>query len=321
MPVSELTGKGVIVTGAAGFIGASLVRALLAAGARVTGITHGDGPWWRLAEIEDELELVALDIEVPGAFDEVVGRARPELAVNLAMTAGHPRTAARRLEQLESSVMGTGRLVEALARARCSRLVQVGSSLEYGPSSRPMSEGDVLAPTVPRGAAKAASSLVALAWARALGLSAVVLRPFSVYGPWEDESRLVPTVLQAVLRDTELRLTERGVAHDFVYVGDVVDAILSCLEGHRTVDGEIVNIGSGIQTTNEELVAIAARVVGRDARVKTGTYAARAHDTRTWVADVRRASELLGWTPSTGLDEGLRRTLSWLTAREPARAP
>ena len=314
----DLAGTRVLVTGAAGFIGANLVRALLTGGAHVTGLVRPGGAMWRLAEVEDELDLLDADALVPGALDEAVARARPELAVHLAFTGGHPTSPSERLEQLEVSVLGTARLVEALATAGCSRLVHVGSSLEYGPKSERMREDDLLAPVVPRGAAKAAATLVCLAWSRAVGIPAVVLRSFAVYGPWEDESRLVPTALRASLAGKDLPLTEAGIARDFVYVGDVVDAILRGLTAPATAAGQVVNIGSGVQTTIEELVATVGRVVGRDVRTLTGAYATQPHDASTWAADVERAREVLDWAPSIGLEEGLRRTLSWLDARAPA---
>ena len=115
----DLAGRRVIVTGAGGFIGANLVRALLERGALVTGVVRPGSNPWRLAEVEDELDLVPADAPVPGALEDAVTRARPELAVHLALPAGHPQTFSERLEQLETSVLGTARLLEALAVAGC----------------------------------------------------------------------------------------------------------------------------------------------------------------------------------------------------------
>lgn len=308
-------GRRVLVTGAAGFLGANLVRALLERGSQIGAVVRPGGSQERVAGLETELELHAVDLRAAEDVAALVGLFRPELAVNLAMPGGHPPTAADRLEQLEVSALGTARLVEALASAGCcDRLVHVGSSLEYGPKAEPMREGDRLAPTTTRGASKAAAALVCLAWARALGLQAIVLRPFSVYGPFESGSRLVPSALRAALAGTELPLTEPGIARDFVYVGDVVDAILRALEAPG-VDGQILNVGTGRQTTIEELVEAVRRVTGRELRVRPGAYPILPHDVRTWVADVGRAREILGWMSATGLEEGLRRTLAWLETR------
>jgi nucleoside-diphosphate-sugar epimerase len=310
----ELAGARVLVTGAGGFIGANLVRALLAESASVAAVVRPGGDRSRLAEIEDVLETMAVDVRVPGALDDAVGRACPDFAVHLAFAGGHPATSAERLEQLQLSVLGTARLLEALAGSSCSRLVHVGSSLEYGPSPTPMRETDLLSPTLPRGAAKAAATLVCLAWSRTLGIPAYVLRPFSVYGPWEDDSRLVPRALRAALDGAPLPLTAPGFAHDLLYVGDLVGAILRALAVPEVTE-PVVNVGSGVQTTNEELVAAVGRAVGRDVVTIPGEYPAAPHDSTTWVADVELALQVLGWAPSVTLEDGLRRTLAWLEDR------
>lgn len=308
----DIRGQRVLVTGAGGFVGANLVRALCDSEADVVALVRPGKPASKLAELDGRIDLLEVDIGAPGELEATVERIRPDLAVGLVVEHAHPETVEERSRQLEVSVMGTAGLVESLARSGCKRLVHLGSSLEYGPRPRPLREDDRLAPIVPRGAAKAAETLVCLTWARTLGLSAVVLRPFSVYGPWEDETRLVAAAICAAIERTELPLTEPGFAHDFVYVADVVDAITLALTAPTKLDGRIFNIGTGIQTTNEDLVAAVGRVVGRKIRVLPGTFQAHTHDCPSWVADNHRARQELGWTPTTGLEAGLRLTISWL---------
>lgn len=306
-----------LVVGAGGFIGARLVRSLLARGRDVTGVVRPGSSSHRLDDVAGQVELVSADISEPGAIERVVARARPDVVVNLAMPHGHPRTEHARFAHLETSVLGTARLVEALAKLGSGRLVQVGSSLEYGLRSAPLSEDDRLAPGTPRGGAKAAATIVGLAWARALDVPACVLRPFSVYGPGEDERRFVPSALRAALEGAELPLTEPGLAHDFVYVDDVVAAIVLALDAPDALNGRIVNVATGRQVTNEELVAVVEHVVGRTIRTRSGAYASSPHDSPTWVADVTLARELLGWQAHTTLDEGLRLTAEWMRPATP----
>lgn len=316
--MAELAGARVLVTGAAGFIGANLVRSLLASGATVIALVRSPG-LQRLADVADEIEVHTADLRDIGTIREIVSHARPDLAVNLAHPAGHPRGACDRLEQLATAALGTAGIVDALAESGCRRLVHVGSSLEYGPRDHPLDEDDRPAPTTPRGAAKAAASLVCLAWGRTLQVPALVLRPFSVYGPWEHEERLVPKALRAALDERELPLTAPGLSHDFVYVGDVVDAIVRALRAGDEIVGQTLNIGTGVQTTNEGLVATVGRVVGRPIRTRVGEFPAQPHDVRCWVARTERARAALGWEPRTSLDEGLRLTLDWLDREMVAR--
>lgn len=317
--MSEPGGARALVVGAGGFIGARLVRSLAARGTGVTGVVRPGGSTHRLDDFASQVELVSADISEPGSIEQVLAQARPDVVVNLAMPHGHPRTERERVVQLETSVLGTARLVEALARLGSGRLVHVGSSLEYGPRSAPLSEDDRLSPGTPRGGAKAAATIVGLAWARALDVPACVLRPFSVYGPGEDERRFAPSALRAALEGTELPLTEPGLAHDFVYVDDVVEAIELALDVPEALAGRAVNIGTGRQVTNEELVALVEHVAGCAVRSQTGAYPASPHDSRMWVADVTLARKLLGWQARTTLEEGLRLTLDWM--RTATRVP
>jgi UDP-glucose 4-epimerase len=176
--------------------------------------------------------------------------------------------------------------------------------MEYGPSSAPMRETDALAPATFRGAAKAAATLLV----RQSGVPAAVVRPFSVYGPGEQPHRLVPTVLAAGQRGEPIRLTRPGIARDFVYVDDVVHALLRAAALPEAI-GEIVNAGTGTQTTNEELVALVGAILGRELDIRVGAFEAKPWDTSTWVADTTKAERLLGWSAQTSLDAGLARTL------------
>ena len=201
-------------------------------------------------------------------------------------------------------MLGTQNLLEALRPAGIERLVHAGSSLEYGQSSTPLRETDPLAPVTFRGAAKAAATLLVLQ----SGLPATVVRPFTVYGPGEHRHRFVPAVVAAAQRGEPIRLTRPGIARDFVYVDDVVDALLRAAAVPEAV-GEVVNAGTGRQTTNEELVATLGRVLGRELDVRPGEHEERPWDTDCWVADTAKAERLLGWTARHDLDAGLARML------------
>lgn len=307
----ELARSRVLVAGAAGFLGANIARALLGAAGEVHALVRPGTPRPRIAGLR-ELVVHEADLLDAEAVGRAVAGARADLAVNLVSPGGHPETAAERSRLLAVNTLGTANLVEALAAAACVRLVHVGSSLEYGWKERPISEDDVLEPTTVRGAAKAAATHVCLAWSSRLPV--VVLRPFSVYGPWEPDARLVPTVVRAALRGEELRLTAPGYRRDFVYVGDFVEAVLLALTAPAGAEGEIVNVGSGRQAANEDVVAEVERLTGRELAVRTGAHPGRPPDTKFWVADVTKAKHLLGWEPRRTLADGLAATLEWFDA-------
>ena len=188
------------------------------------------------------------DLRDAEAVAGAVAAARPEVVLHLAAGAGHARDAAGRAAMVADTVLGTANLLEAVRRAEPRRLVHVGSGLEYGHAGRPLRETDPLRPVTFRGAVKGAATLLALELGSWTDVEVAVLRPFAVYGPWEQLPRFVPTVVTAALRGEPIRVTEGAAGRDYVYVGDVVEACLAAATAPAAA-GEVVNVGSGRLTT------------------------------------------------------------------------
>lgn len=305
-----IEGSRVLVTGAAGFIGANLVRELVRRKARVFALIRPASVTTRLAALEDRIDILDADLEDPLAVDRAVVTARPDYAIHAAAPGGHPRTPAERQRMLASTVLGTEHLVTALAGTSLVRFVHTGSSTEYGPRDVPHVEDENPGPLTLRGVAKLGSTLLCRQRALTESFPAVTLRIFSAFGPWESPGRFIPDAVRAALSGAELPLTKTGIRRDFVYVADVVEAILRALTAGG-VEGEIVNVGRGEETTNEELVAILEEVVGYRIAVRPGAFPPRPGDVPHSRADLSKTARLLGWCPPTSLREGLARTVEW----------
>ena len=313
--MDNLRDKRVLVTGAAGFVGANLLKRVLRHGAQVHAMVRAATPLWRIKDDLTPLTLHTADLTDRVQLRSVVEIARPQFVFHLAAPGGYPTTPEARAAFLASTVLGTANLLEALAPQTYERLVVTGSSLEYGTSATPHRETDRLAPTTFRGVGKAAASLLCLQHARTERRPITVLRLFSVYGAWESPARLIPTVIRAALRGDEMALTAPGVRHDFVFVDDVVDAMLLAAVADRA-DGEVINVGSGHQWSNEDVVGAAQRLTGRAVRVRPGEYPAKTADAAYWLADIEKAAAILGWQPSHDLSAGLRKTIEWFRTQE-----
>jgi len=295
-----------LITGGSGFVAANLVRNPMLAGAEVHLAVRGRSAW-RLAGLDRSVRLHVLDLRDPDAVAALFAEVRPEIVVHGATWRG----GADREQAALTNVLGTSHLIDAALAHPPRRLIHLGSSIEYGHREAPLDEGLALEPTTLHGATKAAASLLLRQAAWAEGLPAVILRAFSVYGPWEGHDRLIPTAIRALRDGAVVKLTEPGWVRDLVYVDDVVEAIGLAVVRELT-PGEVLNVGSGIETTNEGIVETIARVMGRKAEVEVGAYPSRDTDSRHWVADPSRALERLGWRAVTPLEKGLGRTVEWV---------
>jgi nucleoside-diphosphate-sugar epimerase len=144
-------------------------------------------------------------------------------------------------------------------------------------------------------------------------MAVVTLRFFSVYGPWEEPSRLVPTMICRARAGLPLQMVAPDVTRDFVFVDDVLRAFLD-FDRLRAASGEVINLGTGVETTLRMVVETIQDLFGHRSEVVWGAMPPRHWDTTRWVADRTRAARLLDWEPRVGLPEGLARTAEWIAA-------
>lgn len=308
--MDDLRAKRVLVTGAAGFVGANLTRELVGRGAQVHALVKPSTDLWRIAEVIPRLTLHRGDLTDREELSRIIHRIRPEIIFHLAATGGHPCGQQDRERALWTNVLGTANLLAATAPVDYQCFVHFGSSLEYGAKQEPLKESDRLEPFTFRGVAKAAATLLCQQFARANHRPVAVLRPFSVYGYWETPTRFIPTAIKAALSNQEIALTASGYRHDFIFVADVVEACLLALKAEK-IAGEIINVGSGQQWSNEEVIDVIQALCGQRIQVRVGEYLGSPSDTTHWVADIQKAKQLLGWEPRHTLQSGLEKTISW----------
>lgn len=287
-----------LVTGSSGFIGSHLTRSLLKAGVEVTGLD---------CRVNDDpprgLRCVTADV-----LDADLGRlvAGCEVVFHLAAIPGVRGSWGARFEDyLAVNVLGTHRLVEACERANVPRLVLASSSSVYGGrGASPSREDGATEPTSPYGVTKLAAERLAIAHALKpdAALAVIALRYFSVYGPRQRDDMLIARALRAAQRGTPLQINGSGLQHrDYTYVGDVVAATMRAASSPG--QAEVVNVGSGLRTSIDDVLATVERVTGRPVRSTPGPPVA-GDPPGTW-ADLQRANRLLGPSSSADLYRGV----------------
>lgn len=296
-----------LVTGGTGFVGANLTRSLLGMGAHVHLLTRPHTTIWRIRDVLSEISIHGGDITDEPSLAQAFAKAKPDFVFHLATPRGNDTSAWKRMTEV--NVLGAVRLVEQMLCTPSARLVVAGSSLEYGPKSQPHGEQDVLAPLTWHGVGKAAAGMVYRHAAISMGLNINQLRLFHIYGPWESSRRLLPTAIRSALAGYPLPLTSAEIRRDWVYVEDVVDALL-CAAISET-PGEVYNIGSGTESSNEHVVDVVEQLTGTRLVRTPGAFPSSPSDTAHRCADISKAKRLLNWTPQYDLTRGVSATLTW----------
>jgi nucleoside-diphosphate-sugar epimerase len=294
-----LSGKTALVTGASGFIGAATARALRDAGAIVHGVSRRAQPenrdctrWWQ-ADLSDIAEVRALVAEV-----------EPDVVFHLAALVSGARGLDRVLPMLHANLLAAVNLLVVTTERPIERFVLAGSLEEPQPGSR------WSVPASPYAAAKLAAGAYARMCHALYGTPAVCLRLFMVYGPAQPDLRkLVPYVTLSLLRGEAPALSSGTRPVDWVYVDDVVQALLAAAVTDAAV-GRTLDVGSGQLVTVREVVERIARLVESDASPHFGAVPERPLE-QVRTANVAKTAACLRWRARTSLEEGLARTVDW----------
>ncbi len=314
-------GQHILVTGGAGFIGSHLVDRLLGAGHRVTVLDDfSTGDRLNLAAHLGAPALIVVEGDVADPFEaalaDAVGRHGPvQRVVHLAAQTSVVKSVAEPLEDHRVNAGGTLQALEYARAVGAAHVVLASSAAVYGDvTTLPAHEGLLPAPTSPYGVHKLAGEHYLKAWSANHGLPTTAFRFFNVYGPRQDPSSpysgVISIFFERALRGLPLKIFGDGEqTRDFVYVGDVVEALTRALfraEG----DGSVMNVGTGREVSVNEL---ARRVLTAAVSTSEIVYAdARAGEIHRSVADISRLEEHLGLTPRLPLDEGLAHTAAWM---------
>jgi len=302
--------KRVIVTGATGFVGANLVRRLLREGHELHLLVRPDHKPWRIEEICSDVRLHLLDLSDAQAVSKTIEEIKPEWIFHLAAHGAYSWQADI-VQIFQTNLLGTIHLVEGCVKAGFESFIHTGSSSEYGFKDHAAGETEWLEPNSHYAVAKAAATLYCRYTAQARKANITTLRLYSAHGPYEDANRLMPTLIRHGLRGEWPPLVNPDTARDFVYVEDVCDACLLAAQTAPREFGAVYNVGSGVQTSLREVVAVARECLRIRREPVWGSMTQRSWDTASWVADTRLIRAELGWTPRHSFKDAFANTVKW----------
>ncbi len=315
MMVSEelpYAGAPVLVTGAGGFIGRALVPRLSALGADVFSFSL------QPCQVADPMEKYFIgDIRDLPRISEIISQARPRFVFHLAgrkLMGNEPDDFRRGLEE---NVSGLLNVIEACTQAgSVERLIYMGSCEVYGGEDAPYQESSREAPVSSYSFSKVVGSYLLQTLSRVSDFSAVELRPSVVYGPGQREGMLIPSLITSLLAGKYFPMSNGRQTRDFVFVDDVVDAILAAALVPEC-RGEVINVCSGEPVGILDLAYMLADMIGAKARDKLGVgeLPCRPGEPFSYWGDNQKASSFLGWKPKTSLDSGLAKTIEYYRTR------
>lgn len=307
-----------LVTGAAGFIGSTLVDRLLADGHTVVGIDDlSTGRRVNLTSAEAHPDFTFIEADITDAdLGAIVAEAEPEVIFHLAAQISVRHSVDNPQFDATVNVVGTIRLAEAARAHGVRKIVHTssGGSIYGTPPVYPTGEDVPTDPASPYAASKVAGEVYLNTFRHLYGLDCSHIAPGNVYGPRQDphgEAGVVAIFAKALLAGQATKIFGDGTdSRDYVFVDDVVDAFVKA--SGEAGSGQRFNVGTGISTTVRDLHSAIAKAVGTADDPEF--YPPRLGDLRKSQLDISRGAEVLGWRPQVDIDEGIERTVEFFRA-------
>jgi NAD dependent epimerase/dehydratase len=312
-------GRKVLVTGAGGFIGSHLVEALVSQDAHVRVFVryNSRGSLGLLHQIEESIrskvEIIFGDLRDLVAVEEAVRGVSH--VFHLGALIAIPYSYLHPVEVVETNVIGTLNILQAARSLGVERVVHTSTSEVYGTALHvPIEEAHPLQGQSPYSASKIGADKIAESYYCAYGLPVVTLRPFNTYGPRQSTRAIIPSIITQALTSDIVRIGNLEARRDLTYVTDTVQGFLqiALVEG---IEGETFNLGTGQEVSIAELAQVIFSLMGKSPKldVEPARLRPAKSEVQRLLSDNRRARQRLGWTPSVPLQEGLLKTINWIS--------
>lgn len=309
----------ILLTGGAGFIGSSVLQALLEEGREVVVVDNFDSFYVseakerNLSEVRrsGNFKLIRGGIEDPQTIAQLKEYDFGGI-IHLAAKAGVRPSLENPLGYYESNVMGTMQLLELAKQRGISRFIFGSSSSVYGENpNRPWKEADAdLSPISPYASSKLAAEQIGHVFSKLYGIQFTALRFFTVFGPRQRPDLAIRKFIE--LTEARQPITvfgDGGTSRDYTFVGDIVQGILSALKTEELPSFEVFNLGQGQPVTLQEMIETVGEALGLEPIIERKGL--QAGDVSHTLADISKAQKVLGYSPQVELRQGVEKLLHW----------
>ncbi len=313
----NLKNQTVLVTGGGGFIGSRLCERLVQSDATVRAFvrytSRAEIGLLRFLEpdILKKVEIIRGDLRDFSAVEQASRGV--DIVFHLGALISIPYSYVHPVETVQTNVIGTLNILEA-CRKSGAKLVHTSTSEVYGTALRvPIDEDHPLQGQSPYSASKIGADKLVESYFRSFGLPTMTVRPFNTYGPGQSTRAVIPTIITQALAGGVVRLGNLDAIRDFTYLDDTVEGFLLTAQAD-TWNGETYNLGSGEEISIGAIAALIFRLMGKQAEIQLEKNRLRPEKSEVLrlISDNRKAKLELGWQPTVGTEEGLRRTISWI---------
>lgn len=317
----------ILVTGADGFIGSHLAEALVDQGEEVRAFVRYNAfnSWGWLdtvdEDVQDAIDVFLGDVRDPNGVREAMRGI--DVVYHLAALISIPYSYHSPDTYVDTNVTGTLNILQAAQDLGTEKIMHTSTSEVYGSAQFvPITEAHPLQGQSPYAASKIGADQMALSFYQSFDTPVAVIRPFNTYGPRQSTRAVIPTIITQIASGR--RTLELGNLHptrDFSYVKDTVRGFMAVADSDEA-NGEVINVGSGFEISIGDLVDLIAEAMGVEVSVETDEERTRPEKSEVdrLYADISKAEELLGWTPThggrDGFKRGLRKTAEWFSQDE-----
>ena len=312
--------KKILVTGAGGFIGSHLTERLVELGADVTALVrYNSRNDWGMIELfpeetKEKINVITGDIKDGDAMRWAAKDM--DIIFHLAALIPIPYSYIHPRESIETNIIGTLNLLLAAQENNVERIIHTSTSETYGTAQYvPIDEKHPLHGQSPYSASKIGADKIAESFFSSYGLPVATIRPFNTYGPRQSARAVIPTIITQALTMNKVFLGSGHPTRDLTYVSDTVEGFIKIAEADDRVLGEVINIGSNFEISIADLAKKIVSLIDDTIPIKFDEKRVRPEKSeveRLWV-DNTKAKKMLGWKPKVLLDDGLKRTLEWIS--------
>lgn len=309
--------KRVLVTGAGGFVGSHLVERLCLLSAEVRAFvrynSRADCGLLKMLpqSMRSNIEIIYGDLRDEDAVSEACKGI--DIVYHLASLIAIPYSYVHPREVIETNILGTLNVVNAVKQHRVSKLIHTSTSEVYGTAQYvPIDEKHPLQGQSPYSASKIAADKLVESFYLSFDLPCVTIRPFNVYGPRQSARAVIPTIIIQALKNNKVYLGALQPIRDFTFIEDTVNGFILMTEA-KDILGKVINIGSGYGVSIEELVKKIGQILGKKLQIILEKERLRPEKSEVLrlIANNRKAKELIKWLPKWNLDDGLKLTVDW----------